>query len=396
MNFAGNAWLFRGVIYWAYGLLSSNPFSCRFVFENYLRGLQVSDLMGIPSRPIERSAWLEFQNITRAIQWFAASDQSSRLKNESKALEESVAAILELDRFVGIWRMEGLGFFYTSRRLGDVTDLKRLYGTETLGSIPSSCFLPLHTGAGLAIALRSIRSLDAGCSRKHIFDWSRHYVECVRFHSLPGYEGAMHEALGLVVCLLCPRSIAHLDSALGMIDPLISARFWHGYGRGLYFSPLNVLPCTSACWPSVRKAHIVPPHELGRQNAISGLGWALMLVNLRQPDVLESFLKRYGRDIDVNAFAHGVDSALTLWYDWAPNSTLPEGICQFSTSVGNHQLRDLWNRTIRRHCERGLADQHANLTRANQLDAIFDYRPPHASNETRQPKSQTNALNQTL
>ena len=81
-----------------------------------------------------------------------------------------------------------------------------------------------------------------------------------------------------------------VDRGLSAIDPDIVGYFWHGVGRGLYFLPINALPCSSSTWRAVEMAHEEAPHTLGRLNALGGLAWAVTLVNIRHPAILEAFL----------------------------------------------------------------------------------------------------------
>ena len=59
------------------------------------------------------------------------------------------------------------------------------------------------------------------------------------------------EALGLVTRLRCPELVRIVDWRLSAIDPELVGYFWHGVGRGLYFLPLNALPCASSSWRAV-------------------------------------------------------------------------------------------------------------------------------------------------
>ncbi len=163
------------------------------------------------------------------------------------------------------------------------------------------------------------------------------------------------EALGLVTRLLYPQIVRIIDWRLSAIDPDLVGYFWHGVGRGLYFLPINALPCTSSTWRAVEMAQEEPPHSLGRLNALGGLAWAVTLVNLRHPAILETFLKQYGGVISANdAFSTGVSASLMIWYDIEKDDPYLRAFLQYQPDPSNPRLVQLWNSQVRAPAQEAL------------------------------------------
>ena len=94
-------------------------------------------------------------------------------------------------------------------------------------------------------------------------------------------------------------------------------------GRAIYFSARYFLPWTRIPWASIAGE---APHEIGRQNIISGLAWAITLVNMRHPAVMERLITEHQGELDKDAFANGVGPpARSIWICWCtaiPRSTI--------------------------------------------------------------------------
>jgi hypothetical protein len=165
-----------------------------------------------------------------------------------------------------------------------------------------------------------------------------------------------------------------LDQHLRHNDNYV-ARFWHGVGRGIYFSPVNTLPCMSAVWPAVAQAKSAAPHELGRRNALAGLAWAVTLVNLRNPEVIEAFVKRNLAEFEGDAFANGVNSALAVWLDWTPDTEFVQRICDYEPSTRQTAFRKTWESQATTHCDGQLTRIHGEHSRRNRREDLFQYHP---------------------
>jgi hypothetical protein len=239
----------------------------------------------------------ELGNKLRVFTLFTYADQSigtSRL--DRRSLAELVSRVLDLGPDDTAWTMEGLGYYWTENRDPDAFR----------DNLPEVCLVPLHAGLGLYLAVREIDNLSR-------------FLDLVSKYSAPGYSLVTAEALGVVARTMYPHSLLNIENQLNDIDRSLIAYFWHGVGRGAYFAPFNavrsLLQPTSALYNTVRDAS----DDIARRNAVSGFAWALTLVNIQMPAVIESFLCSAGANVpEQEAFARGVSAAIAIWKRCAP------------------------------------------------------------------------------
>src|SRR5262249_28606752 len=176
------------------------------------------------------------------------------------------------------------------------------------------------------------------------------------------YVAASYEGLGLVARNLYPHLIAEIDRELSQMGNNLIDYFWHGVGRAAYFAPTNYVPLPGVPVRIVEMTRREPPHELGRRNALAGAIWAMVLVNLREPEVIENFLVQCAEvDFDSDAFANGVSSAALVWCDSTENTAPLEALGRHRPSFSREDLADRWNRLVRDPCRRAL--EHFPLLR---------------------------------
>jgi hypothetical protein len=150
-------------------------------------------------------------------------------------------------------------------------------------------------------------------------------------------------------------------------------------GRGLYFLPRNALPCTSSTWRAVAMAQAEAPHRLGQLNALGGLAWALTLVNLRHPAILETFLQQYGGVISANeAFSTGVSSALMIWYDITRDDLYLRAFLQHQPDPSQPRLVQRWNSQVRAPAQEALQRYYDVLKTHDALGEVFRHQSLHA------------------
>jgi hypothetical protein len=196
-----------------------------------------------------------------------------------------------------------------------------------------------------------------------------------RQNSRPGYVGAALESLGLVTRDFHPQALVPvIDRELGPLDEEAQAYFWHGVGRAIYFSPTYFLPVGRSPWQAVEMARGEAPHELGRQNAIAGLAWAVTMVNLLQPQVLESVIRQHADEFARDdAFSDGVASSLIMRYDTSPGQ-------EFIAAFLGHQPTDpglatWWDNLVRGPCAEALGRYYPVLKEQGRLGEVFRYQP---------------------
>ncbi|MGH8067241.1 MAG: hypothetical protein ACRERE_18795, partial [Candidatus Entotheonellia bacterium] len=169
-----------------------------------------------------------------------------------------------------------------------------------------------------------------------------------------------------------PQMVRIVDRRLSAIDPDIVDYFWHGVGRGLYFLPINALPCCSSTWRGIEMAQEEAPHRSGRLNALGGLAWALTLVNIRHPAILEVFLKRYGDVLAANdAFATGVSSSLMIWHDMARGDPYLRAFLQYQPDPSHPRPVQVWHSQVREPSHAALQRYYGVLQARHGLGEIF-------------------------
>jgi len=320
-----------------------------------------------------RLAWQEFQNKLHAFNLFEHVDVALQL---SSGPDVPLIALVEkadaLDSYLAPWVMEGLGRYYAERHWEYNGTPQQLLTAAKVRDLPARSLIPLHTGMGLSLARRLLASLTPQSPDIAIDTLLREFIALCQQNSREGYTGAVLEALGLVTRLLYPQIVRIIDWRLSAIDPDLVGYFWHGVGRGLYFLPINALPCTSSAWRAVEMAQEEPPHSLGRLNALGGLAWALTLVNLRHPAILETFLEQYGGVISANdAFSTGVSASLMIWYDIEKDDPYLRAFLHYRPDPCNPRLTQLWNSHVRAPAQEALQGYYDVLKTQYGLGEVF-------------------------
>lgn len=210
--------------------------------------------------------------------------------------------------YPALWAVEGLGQSYalgTCRRRGQ----PRALLAALVGKVPRGALLPLHTGMGLGFAEHALGSPGGLAARLARFE------ELVLANALSGYRLASFEGLGFVTATLDSTAVPAVGAHFARRHGELAAAFWHGVGRGLYFSPLHAFPGGSLVALS-RAATEPPATTAARENAVSGVAWALTLVNQRHPEVaawVGTTARKQLGGAALGAYAHGRSAAFAAW-----------------------------------------------------------------------------------
>jgi hypothetical protein len=324
-----------------------------------------------------RLAWREFRNKLQAFNLFEHVDLTLRL---SPGTEVPLATLVEranaLGPYLAVWAMEGLGRHYAEAYWEYQGTPRHLLADDQGRALPAASLIPLHTGMGLSLADRLLSPLKPHSPEAEIDTALRHFIALCRHCSRAGYMGAVLEALGLVTRLRYPQMVRMIDWRLLTIAPDVADYFWHGVGRGLYFLPLNAIPCGNSGWQAAEMAQAEAPHSSGRLNALGGLAWALTLVNIRHPEVLEAFLNRYS-DVLVtdDAFSTGVSTSLMIWYDIARDDPYLRAFMHYQPDSSSARLAQLWDCQVRRPSHAALHRYYGMLKARHGLGEVFRYQP---------------------
>ena len=279
----------------------------------------------------------------------------------SLPLAEAVRRAAARGPFASVWITEGIG-----HALAETSPRRSLLSSIEAEGIPAEAWIPLHTGMGLSLAGRV---LSAGAP-----DAPRRFLDLCRDHSLPGYAKAAFEGLGFVARNLHSRAVPEIGRQLARNAPGLVGCFWHGVGRGLYFSPAYAAPGSTGA--ALAAAASEPPHEEGRRNAIAGLAWAITLVNLRHPEILEDFLMghtRQARQAAGAALADGISSAVAVWCDAVgPGEVHLRAFLDHRP--GGPAAGETWRRLVVEPCRRAMGRQ-PHLRTSRRLEELFQCQP---------------------
>jgi hypothetical protein len=325
-----------------------------------------------------RLAWQEFRDKMQVFQWVRNVDTLLQLPTDGSyvPLTELVDRAYALGPFPALWVVEGAGHYYADSLWGQ-EDPRDLLTDARAAAAPEKSMTMLHAGIGLAFAERLLQNVTLTTQGPEIREILRRFLGLCRANSRPGYVGAALESLGLVTRDFHPPSLAAvIDEQLAPLDEEALAYFWHGVGRAIYFSPTYFLPFGRSPWRAVELCHSEAPHELGRLNAIAGLAWAMTLVNMLQPHILEVVVKRHGAEFaQSGAFANGIFSSIIMRYDMTPDAPFITAFCQHQPDGSDPSLVQLWNNLVQRPCEAALQQYHGLLKENNRLGEIFRFQP---------------------
>jgi hypothetical protein len=225
---------------------------------------------GSPGSGDGKTRWLELQNKISAYRLFQGRDRRGRTME--------MDAMCRLDHYSRLFAAEGHSY------------RKARAGMFALEALPGLSPISIHAGAGLALAEKALASIEARNPEEEVL--AEFCAECDRV-SLKGFRGIIQEVFGLAVRTMYPHLLERLDGCLRRTDADFCERFWHGVGRGIYFAPCNIPPFRALPWSGMAMCLREAPHESARRNALSGFCFALTMVNLRTPAVLEAFFRHH-------------------------------------------------------------------------------------------------------
>jgi hypothetical protein len=315
--------------------------------------------------------YLELDNKVRAFHFFETVADALELGSGALVPGEAIRRAesrLGIER--AVWAIEGIGYELSERRrrAGQPPDgLLRAADAD----VPSGSWAVLHTGMGMSLAESSLERVGSTPSPELRRVLDEHVALCSAA-ARPGYAELAFEPLGLVARQLHPSLVPAVAADLAERGGPWSDLFWHGVGRGVYFLPANLPPARSSPWRGLDSCRSEPPQERSRQNAVAGFSWAVTLVNLGRPSVVEGFLAHHATANDPrDPVAQGVASALELWHEVTGGSKELRG---FVRHVAAPDLRALWQQVVGSGFEEILRRASTNGTGNGRLPELFRYR----------------------
>jgi len=319
-------------------------------------------------------AWQELRNKFEIVSLVQNINSTLGIReNAFVPLPVLVEKCYSLSPFQALWAVEGIGQYYTE-------SYWKFYGPPqglllaTNAPVPEKSLLMLHAGMGkffanylLGIGTLTLTPQSPASQFRAVVE---RFVTLAQANTRPGCLGPVIESLGLVTRDFYPEMVGSVHQQLLCVAPELNGYFWHGVGRALYFSRRYLLPALSTVWAGIDSEVRGCPDRL---NAMAGLAWAVVLLNMRQPQILEEALRTFVRNSPLQeGFANGVASSIIMRHDTTPDDPLlVSNFCQYRPS--NPQTADLWSRLVAQPCTAALNDYYPALRQHGALGDVFRF-----------------------
>lgn len=285
-------------------------------------------------------------------------------------LAELVLRAYDVPPFQALWAVEGLGHYYADSYYAHYGNPQGLL-LETEAQVPDKSLLMLHAGMGLSFAYRLLGNLRPDDpSPSEAYAAVEEFVDLCRKNSRDGYLGAAVESFGLVTRDFYPELLNLVHKQFQQIAPELTGFFWHGAGRALYFSRQYFLPVLTTASSGIRDES---RNFLDEESAMSGLSWAITLVNMRQPRIMEASLLSYLDSGLAKAFINGITSSLIMRQDTTPEDPYIVPFLQYRPDPDNSRLAEAWMQSISGPGRRGLQEFYPVLKQHRALEQVFRY-----------------------
>jgi hypothetical protein len=316
--------------------------------------------------------WQEFANKMEIYNSVKRVERTLKLRATDASLAELLSRAETVNPFTKGWAFEGIGYFYASSRLAQGDGRSMLKSNAALNECPESRSM-LHAGMGMALAedllkrlrSRSITTVDYGLDE---------FERRCELHAEAGFVGAALEPLGLMVRTYYRDLLLPIAKRLKQRSGPLLEYFWHGVGRAIYFALEYFPPC---CGLTLERAIKEADDNTEVKNLVAGLSWAITLVNLRQPDVIEAVLQRNERGIpESEAFASGVTSSLLIAYDTAPHVDFMSLFCSHHSASSELSANCLPKQLIQIPCAVAYNLNRVGIGNYIHLGEVFRYQAP--------------------
>jgi len=278
-----------------------------------------------------------------------------------------------LGAYPDLWAVEGLGHLYALTFWNKGRPIRGILTDVSRDVLPAKSLTMMHAGIGLGFAQQLMNTVTPYSAPEEIRRVLREFVTLVDENSRRGYEGAAYESLGLVTRFWHSQMVGVVEQHLQEIAPHVLGYFWHGVGRSLYFLPLFFVPGLLSPWLAIERE---APHELALLNMTAGLAWATTIVNVRQPELMENFLRMRGDQMArTPAFTNGVMSTLIMGIDITPGDTYILQFLEYQPRSSDPRLINLWNTLVAQPAREAVHKIHPVLQKHELLGEVFQYHP---------------------
>lgn len=323
-----------------------------------------------------RLAWQELKNNYEVFNLVGNSGSLLNIPAEGqdfdpiKAIEKAYA----LGKYPDLWAVEGLGHDYAMTffpQWGQGQPVRGILTEGRASALPDKSLTMMHAGLGLAFAQQLMNRITPYSPASDIRAVLREFVTLVKDNSRKGYKGAAYESLGLVIRFYHSQMVNVVDKHICEVEPEVLGYFWHGVGRAHYFLPIYFVPGLLSPWLAAERE---APHDCALLNMIAGLAWAMTIVNVRQPKIMENFLKyQVDQVASTPAFSNGVMSTLIMGIDITPGDSYITSFLQYRPHGTDQQTAEIWNKLVGWPANDALKRVYPTLKKHNRLGEVFRY-----------------------
>lgn len=279
----------------------------------------------------------------------------------------------KLGQYPDLWAIEGLGHIYALTFWGKGRPIRGILTNVSPEVVPTKSLTMMHAGIGLGFAQQLLNTITPFRPKEEIGRVLGEFVTLVDENSRRGYEGAAYESLGLVARTWHPQMVQAVDEYLQKFAAHVRSYFWHGVGRAHYFLPLYFVPGILSPWLSIERE---APDELALLNMTAGLAWATTIVNVKQPELMENFIRLYGERVSrTPGFTNGLMSTLIMGIDITPDDTFIMRFLDYRPARPDARVVELWEKLVAQPGKEAVFQIHPILTKHDRLGEIFQYHP---------------------
>jgi hypothetical protein len=285
-------------------------------------------------------------------------------------LEEMIDSCYSHGDYPALWYVEGLGERYAEAYMESGKEVRDLLTTGKAAVADRKIQTMMHAGMGIAFGKQAVSELTPWSSDSAYKEAISNFIKQVNQNSIPGYEGAALESLGLVTRTWHGQLVSNMSTHLRSVDPDAYEFFWHGAGRAMYFSPMYMIPGMSV-WDA---ADTEPPNEIACLNARAGATWAFTIVNIRQPEIAANFLRTKGDRIAGNdAYTNGVFSTMIMAGDMVPGHQYVSAFGRYQPDSTDQDAVKAWHKHIGSNVEARVNQYRETLRKHDKLGEVFRY-----------------------
>lgn len=352
-------------------LLSLQPALSRGLARRTLRaayqGASVCRLL-VPGAE-RRRAWRELCNWLAAFEHFRHPDAVLGVEVSSTSLNECVRRASELTEGASMWATEGFGYLQAQNAWAAGDEPRGLLTGAAADGLPTRVLLALEAGVCLSLASHLVATLPEATGCHTVRATVERYLELARSNAGADVGPVAANAFGVATRSFAPQHVREVERQL---TEELRPPFWHGVGRGLYFSYPRALS-RGPRWPGIDLALREAPDSRSQLDAVAGFCWPLTLLSLHDPAILESFLRHHGDTFAGDgALAAGIASALLVRYGWAGRDAV---LLSFLRHRPRSAVAGLWEACVRRPSKSALAAWGEGPLRRAAAHALFSFHP---------------------